>query len=121
MVSDHATSAYRLGRLGAWGPVDPGDLVLHGGTLTFTSHSQGIVFSAHVTELSVTVPRLLLRAAIVVRVDGRKHRLSFIRLDSAAGTTDLDGDTIVAGNQFDLSAVAPARAVASDWLQRLRS
>ncbi|WP_328523986.1 hypothetical protein [Kribbella sp. NBC_00359] len=103
------------GRLGPWGKFDLGELSLSEGILTFTSDAHGPIFRAPVPAVRARFPKLYFGIGIKVAVGDKVCRLWFVRWQSMRGQTERDGDMIMAGNEFLLSDVGPAKAAVRQW------
>ena len=122
-----ATSASLLGVLGPWGPIRPGELRLSDGVVTFTAYDAGRAgslrtgsqpepeFSAPAGAVRVRSPRLYFGLGLKLIVEGKRYRLWFVGLTSAAGESMMDGTAIVAGNAFETREIGPARAATRAW------
>jgi hypothetical protein len=113
------TSACLVGRLGLWGKADPGELSLSEGSVAFTSDAHGLIFRVPLQEVRARFPKLYFGLGIKLAVGDKAYRLLFVRLQSMRGQTDIDGQTVVAGNQFLLSDVGPARVAVRQWRSAL--
>ena len=120
------TPASLLGVLGPWGPVRPGELRLSEGVVTFTAYDAGRAgsrtgsqpepeFSAPAGAVRVRFPRLYFGLGLKLIVEGKRYRLWFVGLRSAAGESTMDGTAIVAGNAFETREIGPARAATCAW------
>ncbi len=131
-----ATPACLLGVLGPWGRAQPGELRLAGGMVAFTPYQaddaqagrpgsdRTSLFSVPTSEVRARFPRLYFGLGLQLIVEGKRRRFWFVGLRSAAGERTTDGQTIVAGNSFDLKDVKPARAATREWrsaLERART
>jgi len=63
------------------------------------------------SQVRARFPRLCFGLGLQLIVEGKRHRFWFVGLQSAVGEGTMGGQTIVAGNAFDLKDVKPARAV----------
>ncbi len=69
--------------------------------------------------MRVRFPRLYFGLGLQLIVQGKRRRFWFVGLSSAAGEGTMDGQTIVAGNQFDMKDIKPARTITRQWRSAL--
>src|SRR5438132_525433 len=112
-----ATPACLLGLLGPWGRFQRGESRLADEMVAFTPYQAGegrgwrpgsdrdAVFSVPASQVRARFPRLYFGLGLQLIVEGKRPRFWFVGLRSAAGEQTMDGQTIVAGNAFDLKDV----------------
>jgi hypothetical protein len=121
MSEQLSSRASLLGRLGPWGPFKSGELTLTDGYLTFTQDDSAPdpLFRAPVGQVRVRFPWLYFGLGVQLTVEGRRHRVWFLSMRSAAGDQTMDGKTIVVGNAMDAAELGRARRTTRTWRSAL--